>query len=149
MGHYLTFKLAGETCAVEIRNVQSVLENGKLSLVPGSPDHIRGLLKLRGEAVPVVDLRRKLGLGEAEETGEAGIIVLAFGEEGKKRLLGALVDAVCEVIELDPSSILPIGDFAVAFDRTVVCGIGKVESGFLVMMVAERFFESPVLPATA
>jgi purine-binding chemotaxis protein CheW len=141
MGQYLTFKIAGETCAVAIRNVESVLENGDLSLVPGSPDYVGGLLNLRGEAVPVVDVRRKLGLGKAEGGRDASIIVLAFDEGGKKRLVGALVDAVCEVIELADSSVDPIGDFAVAFDRNVVSGIGRRESGFVVMIAADRLFE--------
>ena len=141
MGQYLTFKIAGETCAVSIRNVESVLENGPLSLVPGSPDYVRGLLNLRGDAIPVVDVRRKLGLGATESGIDASIIVLAFEDGGKKRLVGALVDAVCEVIELAESMIDAIDDFAVAFDRKVVRGIGKRESGFVVMIAAERLFE--------
>jgi purine-binding chemotaxis protein CheW len=141
MGQYLTFKIAGETCAVSIHNVESVLENRALSLVPGSPDYVSGLLDLRGDAVPVIDVRRKLGIGRSEGGIEASIIVLAFEEGSKKRLVGALVDAVCEVIDLADSLIDPIEDFAVAFDKRVVRGIGKRESGFIVMIAAERLFE--------
>lgn len=141
MSQYLTFKIAGETCAVEIRNVESVIENGNLSLVPGSPDYVSGLLNLRGDAIPVVDVRRKLNLGQADRGIDASIIVLAFGESGKKRLVGALVDAVCEVIDLADEAIDAIEDFAVAFDRNVVRGIGKKDSGFVVVMAAGRLFE--------
>jgi purine-binding chemotaxis protein CheW len=141
MGQYLTFKIGGETCAVEIRNFESVLVSDSLSSVPGSPDYVRGLLNLRGDAVPVVDVRRKLGLGDTEGGADASIIVLVFEQSGKKRLVGALVDAVCEVIELADASIAPIDDFAVAFDKRVVRGIGKREAGFIVMIAAERLFD--------
>jgi purine-binding chemotaxis protein CheW len=149
MSQYLTFKIAGETCAVSIQNVESVLENESLSTVPGSPAYVRGLLNLRGDAIPVVDVRRKLGLGDVGSDKAASIIVLAFEEQGKKRLVGALVDAVCEVIELLDSSIDQIDEFAVAFDRKVVRGIGKRESGFVVMIATERLFEKAEIEGAA
>jgi purine-binding chemotaxis protein CheW len=149
MSQYLTFIIAGETCAVEISNVESVIENGNLSLVPGSPDYVSGLLNLRGEAVPVVDVRRKLNLGSTDRGIDASIIVLAFDEKGKKRLVGALVDAVCEVIDLSEEAIDPIDDFAVAFDRKVVRGIGKRDSGFVVIMAANRLFEHDAVDGAA
>lgn len=149
MGQYLTFVIAGETCAVSIHNVESVLENGSLSLVPGSPDYVKGLLNLRGEAVPVVDVKRKLGLGATEDGLAASIIVLAFEEGGKKRLVGALVDAVCEVVDLAESFISPVEDFAVTFDRKVVSGIGRRDSGFVVMIAAERLFDREAMAGAA
>jgi purine-binding chemotaxis protein CheW len=149
MSQYLTFKIGNETCAVEIRNVESVIENGDLSLVPGSPDYVSGLLNLRGDAVPVVDVRRKLDMGSAAGGIDASIIVLAFDDGGKKRLVGALVDAVCEVIDLPEEAIDPIDDFAVAFDRKVVRGIGKRESGFVVVMAADRLFERDAVDGAA
>lgn len=149
MGQYLTFVIAGETCAVSIHNVESVLENGSLSLVPGSPDYVKGLLNLRGEAIPVVDVKKKLGLGATEDSIAASIIVLAFEENGKKRLVGALVDAVCEVMDLGEDFISPVEDFAVSFDRKVVSGIGRRESGFVVMIAADRLFERVAMEGAA
>jgi purine-binding chemotaxis protein CheW len=149
MGQYLTFKIGNETCAVEIRNVESVIENGALSLVPGSPDYVSGLLNLRGDAVPVVDVRRKLNLGSTEGGMDASIIVLAFDEGGKRRVVGALVDAVCEVIELAEEAIDPIDDFAVAFNRKIVRGIGRKDSGFVVVMAMDRLFERKAMDSAA
>jgi purine-binding chemotaxis protein CheW len=139
MGQYLMFLIAGETCAVEVDLVESVLEDGEISGVPGSPGYVRGLLNLRGEAVPVVDVRKKLGLVASD--ARSSIIVLSFDEGGKKRLVGALVDALCEVVEMPDSAIQPIGEFAVPFDERIVRGIGKRESGFVVMIAADRLFE--------
>jgi purine-binding chemotaxis protein CheW len=149
MSQYLTFEIAGETCAVSIRNVESVLENGSLSMVPGSPEYVSGLLDLRGEPVPVVDVRRKLSLPPAKGGAESSIIVLVFDEDGKKRLVGALVDAVCEVADMADDAIDPIGDFAVPFDPRVVSGIGKRESGFVVLIAAERLFERAAIAEPA
>jgi purine-binding chemotaxis protein CheW len=149
MSQYLTFKIGNETCAVDISNVESVIENGNLSLVPGSPDYVSGLLNLRGDAVPVVDVRRKLKLGQADRGINASIIVLAFEERGKKRLVGALVDAVCEVIDLADEAIDAIDDFAVSFDQNVVRGIGKRESGFVVVMAVDRLFEREAVNGAA
>jgi purine-binding chemotaxis protein CheW len=149
MGQYLTFKIGDETCAVEIHNVESVLESVSLCAVPGSPEYVRGLLNLRGNAIPVVDVKLKLGLGHTEDSVGSSIIVLAFDHGGKKRLVGALVDAVSEVIELADSSIDPIDDFAIAFDKRVVRGIGKKDSEFIVMIATDRLFERDELEGVA
>jgi purine-binding chemotaxis protein CheW len=134
---YLTFTIAGQTCAVEIENVRSVLEHEELTAIPGSPEYVAGLLNLRGEAVPVVDVRRKLKLASPEGASASGIIVLALPSG---RLVGALVDSVCEVVQLDEPSIHPIEDFAVDFDRSVVQGIGKKDGRFVIIMAADRLF---------
>jgi purine-binding chemotaxis protein CheW len=143
MSSYLTFSIAGETCAVAIAEVESVLEESGLSRVSGGPDYLAGLLDLRGEAIPVVDVRKKLGL-EAREGGERGcIVVLALGgSQAGRKPVGALVDSVSEVIELADETIAPADDFAVAFDKDVVRGIAKGDSGFITMIAAERLLDA-------
>jgi len=149
MGNYLTFSIADEICAVGIAEVETVMEDAGLSRVSGAPDYLAGLLDLRGEAVPVIDVRRKLGLAPREADERSSIIVLALaGEGGKRRPAGALVDSVSEVIELPDEAIAPAGDFAVALDEKVVKGIARSESGFITMIAAERLFEAtPALSA--
>ena len=149
MGQYLTFTIAGETCAVGIHDVETVLEKTVLSRISGAPDYVAGLLDLRGEAVPVINVRRKLGLTVTDGSEARCIIVMSIGGAGKQRPVGALVDSVSEVIELADESIAPIGDFAVRFDRDVVRGIAKGESGFVTMIATERLFEAPQIDACA
>jgi len=142
MNEYLTFNLAGETCAVPIDNVESVLECTELTAIPGSPAYVSGLLNLRGDAVPVVDVRLKLGLpgqGQAERTS---IIVMSFMANKARRLVGALVDSVYEVVELAPEDIEPIDNFAVNFDKSIIMGVGKKDDKFISVMAAERIFMS-------
>jgi purine-binding chemotaxis protein CheW len=143
MGNYLTFTIAGETCAVAVQDVETVLEKTNLSRVSGASDYVAGLLDLRGEAIPVIDVRRKLGLGEGEGLAERCIIVLAMGGEEGRRPVGALVDSVSEVVDIPDQAIAPARDFAVKFDKDIVRGIAKAESGFVTMIEAARLFEAP------
>jgi purine-binding chemotaxis protein CheW len=144
MGNYLTFSIAGETCAVGVGDVESVLEDTNLGRISGAPEFVAGLLDLRGEAIPVIDVRKKLCLAVKPDSALGCIIVLSImGKDGKRKPVGALVDSVSEVIELEESAIAPTGDFAVAFDERVVRGIAKGDSGFITMVAAERLFEAP------
>jgi len=144
MSSYLTFSIAGETCAVEIKDVETVLENGCISRVSGAPEYVAGLLDLRGEAIPVIDVRKKLRLESPADWAASCIIVLSLrGADGKRKPAGALVDSVSEVIDMPEGAIMPTGDFAVAFDEKVVRGIAKGEAGFITIIAAERLFEAP------
>ncbi|HOX33663.1 MAG TPA: chemotaxis protein CheW [Spirochaetales bacterium] len=143
MGNYLTFTIAGESCAVEVRDVETVLEKTELGRISGVPGYVAGLLDLRGEAIPVIDVRRKLGLDPGEATRDQCIIVLAMGGSGARRPVGALVDSVSEVVEIPDGAIAASADFAVRFDRAIVRGIARLESGFVTMIEAERLFEAP------
>ncbi len=138
--YYLTFTIAGETCAVGIDNVESVLDYVPLNLIPGSPDYVVGLLNLRGEAVPVVDVRLVLRMAELASRQDASIVVLSTSQDREKRLVGALVDSVCEVIQLEDESISPIDEFAVTFDRSVIRGIGSRDGLFITILETERLF---------
>lgn len=145
MGSYLTFSISGELCAVGISDVETVLEDADLSRVSGGPRYLAGLLDHRGEAVPVIDVRKKLGLEPRADAGGNCIIVLSLPGDGGRKPVGALVDSVSEVIELADSSISPSGGFAIAFDEHVVKGIAKGERGFITMIAAEKLFEAPAV----
>lgn len=142
MAHYLTFSIAGEICAVGIGEVETVLENAGLSRVSGAPGYVAGLLDLRGEAVPVVDVRRKLGLEVSDGAGSCIIVLALGGQDGRRKPVGALVDSVSEVVEMPDSAISPAGEFAVSFDERVVRGIAKGDAGFVTIIAAERLFET-------
>lgn len=143
MGNYLTFSIAGEACAVGIADVETVLEDSRLGRVSGAPSYVAGLLDLRGAAIPVIDVRKKLGL-EAGDGSRGCILVLSMeAADGRRKPVGALVDSVSEVIELADESIAPIGDFAVAFDAGIVNGIARGASGFITILAVNRLFEAP------
>ncbi len=100
-GSYLTFALGREEYGVEVRRVREIIAPAVMEVVPGLAPHIRGILRLRGKVVPVLDLRRRFGLEETETRGDYCVVtVLAKGWEGSF-LMGLLVDGIREVIQVD------------------------------------------------
>ncbi len=149
MRQYLTFTIANQVCAVALDNVECVLANRALTPVPGHPRYVNGLLNLEGDAVPVVDVKSKLGLGSTEREFGACIIVLSFRREGRKLFAGALVEAVCEVAQIDEGRIGNIGDFAADIDKAMIRGIGKHDERLIVMLSIEELFSSDAKEMTA
>jgi purine-binding chemotaxis protein CheW len=142
MRQYLTFTIANQVCAVALDNVESVLANRALTPVPGHPGYVNGLLSLEGDAVPVVDVKRRLGLGSTEREFGACIIVLSFRRGGRKLFAGALVEAVCEVAQIDEERIGNIGE-------AIIRGIGKRDERLVRMLSIEELFPSDAKEMTA
>ncbi|MBF0153808.1 MAG: purine-binding chemotaxis protein CheW, partial [Magnetococcales bacterium] len=103
----MTFKLEGETFGVDIDEVQEVLEFIPLTAVPRTDMHVKGIIRLRGVVVPVVDLRQRLGHQSIEPTRDSAIIILDLPWRRGSRYFGAVVDGVDEVVDMSPQSLLP------------------------------------------
>ncbi len=97
---YLTFKLEEEIFALDISKVREVLDFTAITKVPRTPEFMRGVINLRGNVVPVVDMRLKFGMTKTENTVNTCIIIVEINLDGETTVLGALADAVQEVIEL-------------------------------------------------
>jgi chemotaxis signal transduction protein len=134
----LTFTLDGERFAVEIAKVREVLEFTKCNRVPRAPPHVRGMINLRGNVVPVIDLRLKLGLSPTERTVDTCVIITQVTLQGEPLVLGALADSVQEVIELESSAIEPAPRMGTRVDTRFIRGIGKRDDQFLVLLDIER-----------
>src|SRR5579875_314991 len=104
---YMTFKLGAELFAIGVRQVREVLEVSQVTRVPNSPHYMRGVVNVRGQATPVVDLRTKFGLPSSPDTVHTRIIVMELDIGGETAVLGGVADSVHEVIELEPSHINP------------------------------------------
>ena len=98
---YLTFKLSEEVFALDVAQVREILDYIKVTKVPQTPDYMCGVINLRGNVVPVVDMRLKFGMAKTEKTVDTCIIVVEVKSDGESLVLGALVDSVQEVFELD------------------------------------------------
>jgi len=106
-GKHLTFRLGGETYALQIGCVQEIIGMQEVTQVPRLPDYIRGVINLRGRIVPAVDLRRKFGLEAAEQTRQTCIIVVELAHIGHNARMGLIVDAVTEVADIPADSVEP------------------------------------------
>src|SRR5512142_1786952 len=106
-GQFLTFTLDRERYAVEISKVHEVLEFTSVNRVPRTPEYLRGVINLRGNIVPVIDLRLKFGLSRTERTVDTCVVITEVQIGGEALVLGVLADSVQEVIELDAASVAP------------------------------------------
>lgn len=138
---FLTFHLDRELFAIDIAMVREVLAFDSLTRVPRTPDCVRGVLNLRGNAVPVVDMRLKLGLGRTEQTIDTCVVIVESGASATRTVFGALVDSVQEVIDIpdDLMSPVPMGSRVSA---DVVRGLAKRSDQLIMILDLERIFES-------
>ena len=107
ISQYLTFELEDEVFALDIGKVREVLDFTSIAKVPQTPDFMLGVINLRGTVVPVVDMRLKFAMTRTETTVNTCIIIFEIEIDGENTILGALVDSVEEVMDLDPDQIEP------------------------------------------
>ncbi len=131
----LTFELAGELFAMPILSVQEIRGWEKVSKTPQSPDSILGVMNLRGSVVPVLDLRRQLGIERCEITSTAVVIVVrVLNDEGTPVTVGCLVDAVSDVVNLAPDEMRAPPALCGNLDTHYLSGVG-ISGDRLVMML--------------
>lgn len=141
----LTFRLGEEIYAVEVAKVKSVLDLIKITKVPRTPDFMRGVINLRGSVVPIIDFRLKLGMAKTEQTLDTCIIVLEVGFEGQILELGALADAVHEVIELNSDMIEPPPTIGTKLNTEFIKGMGKQKEDFIIILDIDKVFSAEEL----
>lgn len=132
----VTFTMAGETYALEIQQVEAIINLKPITRVPKAPSHIDGVINLRGEIVPVINTRARLRLPPAEKKPSNQIIILAFEEEKVKA--GFLVDSVQEVIRLQESAIEAPSRVSEGVDVEYLRGVGKIDNKIIIMLNAHR-----------
>ncbi len=145
VAQFLVFKLDGELFAVEVSGIREVLEFTAVTRVPRMPEHMRGVINLRGTVVPVVDMRLKLGLGETQKTVDTCIVICEVQVDGTPTLVGALVDSVQEVIDLDSRDVVPPPHMGTRVDSSVIRGMGRRDEEFVMVLDLARVFASEEL----
>jgi purine-binding chemotaxis protein CheW len=131
---YLTFQLDGQDYGIEILRVQEIKRWEKPTRLPHSPDHVQGVINLRGAVVPILDLRRRFGLGESGYAAGAIVIVVGIDNELGGLTAGVVVDAVCEVCSIDPADLRPAPELGSAFDGAFVRGLVVIEERMLILL---------------
>ena len=144
---YLTFGLGEEHFALKVNNVREVLDVGEVTRVPRMPDFMRGVINLRGSVVPVVDMRRKLGMEAVEDTVNTCIIVVEVVLDGEPAVIGALADSVKAVFELGEVDIEPPPSIGTNLDAGHILGMGKHDEGFLIILDIDQVFSADELSA--
>lgn len=142
---YVTFGLGGELFGVEVTRAREILSQVAVTRVPRTPDYLLGVINLRGQVVPVVDLRVKMGLPHAEATRDSCIIVMEVQIDGEVLTVGGLADSVREVLELRDDQIEPPPRLGMKLKTEFIAGMGKVDEQFLILLEIDRVFSSEEL----
>ncbi len=142
---HLTFKLDDEVFALDISKVREVLEFTKVTKVPQTPDFMCGVINLRGGVVPVVNLRLKFGMSEAEKTVNTCIIIAEVELDGETTVLGALADSVQEVHEFESDQIEPAPKIGTKLKTDFIKGMGKRDDQFIMILDVDKIFSTDEL----
>jgi purine-binding chemotaxis protein CheW len=132
-GKYLTFKLAGEEYGLEILKVREIIKIMEITAVPQMPEFVKGVVNLRGKVIPVIDLRLRFGLKEAEYNDETCIIVVNVGSE-----MGVVVDTVQEVLDISEQQIEPPPAVGQDVNTEFILGMGKVGDRVKILLDIDR-----------
>jgi len=125
-GKYLTFALGREEYGLEILKVREIIGYMDITAVPQMPPYVKGVINLRGQVIPVIDLRAKFGMQTTDRTEETCIIVVEINQHGRKFSTGIVVDHVSEVLDIAGECIEDPPQFGSEVDTTFILGMGKV-----------------------
>jgi purine-binding chemotaxis protein CheW len=110
----------------------------KITAIPRTPDFVKGVINLRGKVIPVVDLRLKFGMDEAEVSRKTCIIVVKIHKEAGQVIMGIVVDEVSEVLEISGQEIEPARAFGTQLDTNFILGMAKTESAVKILLDLDR-----------
>lgn len=138
---YLTFLLADVTYALPVEAVKEIRAFTSVTPVPGAPAHVRGVMNLRGQVIPVMDLRARFGLPEREYDRFTVVILIHTGA----RVVGMVVDAVSDVIDIEPTSTADVPDLGDAVDKACLDGVLTIEDQVVLTLRIETIIDSAEL----
>jgi purine-binding chemotaxis protein CheW len=142
---YLTFQLAGEEYALDIMQVREIIEYSTLTHVPQTPPSIRGVINLRGNVVPVIDLALKFTATPSPITGRTCIIIGEANLAGEPTVFGVMADAVSKVVQLTDDEILPPPAFGTGVRVDYLHGMGRAGAKFLLLLDLDQVLSNTEL----
>ena len=131
---YLTFVLDGEMFAIGILAIKELIEFHALTVVPMMPKSIRGVINLRGGVVPVIDLAVRFGREPAEVNKRTCIVIVELELDGERRVVGVMVDAVNQVLDIPSSEIEPAPALGSRIRTDFIQGLGKIDGKFVILL---------------
>jgi purine-binding chemotaxis protein CheW len=137
-GKYLTFGLAGEEYGIEILKIKEIIGLMPITAVPRTPPYIKGVINLRGKVIPVMDLRIRFGMEEAETGDRTCIIVVEIPGQAGAVVTGLVVDAVSEVMTIKTDDIESPPSFGTDLETDGVLGMAKLEGAVKILLDIER-----------
>jgi purine-binding chemotaxis protein CheW len=137
-GKYLTFSMGQEHYGIGIRTVKEIIGMMPITSVPQTPHFFRGVINLRGKVIPVMDLRIRFGMEEAEYTERTCIVVVEVPGKSSTQLVGVVVDSVSEVVNIKGEDIEKTPSFGSSFDSDYILGLAKISGGVKILLDIDR-----------
>ncbi len=131
---YLTFRMHDEIFGIAILRVREIIEYGKVTRVPMTPAYIKGVINLRGQVVPVIDLAYRFGLGSLNICDTSCIVIVEVQDGNEKIILGVVVDEVKEVRGMALKNIEAAPDFGARINPVYLSGVGKTKERFILLL---------------
>ncbi len=137
-GKYLTFTLSDESYGIGILKVKEIIGLMPITSIPRTPEFIKGVINLRGKVIPVMDLRLKFGMGEIPYTDRTCIIVVEIDGDSGTVLIGIVVDAVSEVLNISKEEIEDTPSFGTKLNTDYILGMAKTEGGVKILLNIDK-----------
>ena len=134
----VTFSIGEEEFGVDILKVQEIIRIMEITKVPKAPQFVEGVINLRGNVIPVIDLRKRFGLETRDHDSQTRIIVI----EINKMIVGFVVDSVSEVLRIPQNTVEPPPPVVSGLESEYISGVGKLEDRLLIMLDLDRLLSS-------
>jgi purine-binding chemotaxis protein CheW len=145
-GKYLTFALGDESYGISVLKIREIIRLTAITAVPQMPGYIKGVINLRGKIIPVVDLRAKFGLPQAETTERTCIVVVKITQgAGLQTQIGLVVDDVEEVVNISATDIEETPEFGAQLDTQSLLGMAKIKGAVKSLLDIDRVLSGTAL----
>jgi purine-binding chemotaxis protein CheW len=144
-GKYLTFTLAEEEYGIGILKIKEIIGMLPITSVPQTPDFVKGVINLRGKVIPVMDLRLRFGMPSIEYSDRTCIIVVEIDGQAGTILVGIVVDAVSEVLNIKGDDIEKTPTFGTKLNTDYILGMAKMEGGVKILLDIDQVLSSDEL----
>ena len=135
----INFTVGGDEYAVEIQKVREVINFREITQLPKAPSFVKGIINLRGEVIPVIDLREKFGLSHEGYSPLTNVVIVEIG----RKAVGVVVDNVRHVIRVSPSDLSPSPPFIGGLSGRYVNGVAKLGERLIVVLDMDRILTVP------
>ncbi len=144
-GKYLTFTLAEEEYGIGILKIKEIIGMMPITSVPKTPEFVKGVINLRGKVIPVIDLRLRFGMEELEYTDRTCIIVVEIESQTGIVMIGIVVDAVSEVLNIKKEEMEGTPSFGAKLDTEYILGMAKMEGGVKILLDIDQVLNTEEL----
>jgi purine-binding chemotaxis protein CheW len=138
IGKYLTFCLEKEEYGIGILKVKEIIGMMPITSVPRTPKFVKGVINLRGKVIPVIDLRLKFGMGEIPYSDRTCIIVVEIDSDNNTVLIGIVVDAVSEVLNIQENDVEETPAFGTKLNTEYILGMAKMGGGVKILLNIDK-----------